>query len=131
MSSVRTLRTTPDTAPSAGFNPEDLLSIEELARRLHTDVAWVREKTRRRCHNPIPVYNLGRHLLFDWTQVTEWIRNCPRPVHARHFRRKKSEKNVMSHKGAGNYRPCLFSIALYFASTFSSAARIRSKDGLM
>ncbi len=93
MSSVRTLSTTSDTAPSAGFNPEDLLSIEELARRLHTDVAWVREKTRRRCSNAIPVYNLGRHLLFDWSQVSEWIRNTPRPVHARH-RRKKSEKKA-------------------------------------
>jgi len=24
---------------------------------------------RRRCPNPIPVYNLGRHLVFDWIKV--------------------------------------------------------------
>jgi hypothetical protein len=75
-------------APSAEFNAEDLLPIAEVARRLHADVAWVREKCRRRCPNPIPVYNLGRHLLFDWRQVSEWIRNCPRPIHAPHVRRK-------------------------------------------
>jgi hypothetical protein len=73
------------------FNPADLLPIEEVARRLHADVAWVREKCRRRCPNPIPVYNLGRHLLFDWRQVSEWIVNSPRPVHAPHFRRKKKK----------------------------------------
>jgi len=82
------------TSPTVEFNPADLLPIEEIARRLHADIAWVREKTRRRCSNAIPVYNLGRHLLFDWLQVSEWIRNTPRPVHARHVRRKKSEKKA-------------------------------------
>ena len=73
------------------FNPEDLIPMEEVARRLHTDVAWVREKVRRRCPCPIPVYNLGRHLLFDWRQVSEWIRNSTRPVHAAHIRRRKKK----------------------------------------
>jgi hypothetical protein len=82
------------TSPTVEFNPADLLPIEEVARCLHQDVAWVREKCRRRCPNPIPVYNLGRHLLFDWRQVSEWIRNCPRPVHARHVRRKKWDKKA-------------------------------------
>jgi len=49
--------------------PENLINIEELARRLHQTEAWVREKCRRRCSNPIPVYNLGRHLLFCWSDV--------------------------------------------------------------
>lgn len=69
------------------FNPTDLLPIEEVAKRLHVDVAWVREKVRRRCPNPIPVYNLGRHLLFDWRQVSEWILSSPRPRYAPHMRR--------------------------------------------
>jgi len=72
---------------AASIPPEDLISIEELATRLHTSVAWVREKCRRRCPNPIPVYNLGRHLVFDWIKVSEWIRNSPRPIHAIHRRR--------------------------------------------
>jgi hypothetical protein len=76
---------------SVEFSPADLIPIEEVARRLHNTVAWVREKCRRRCPNPIPVYNLGRHLLFDWTQVSEWIRNTPRPIHAAHKRRTKEQ----------------------------------------
>ena len=76
---------------SAPFSPDDLISIEELAKRLHNTEAWVREKIRRRCQNPIPVMNAGRHLLFDWIQVSEWLRNLPRPTHAHHIRRKKSE----------------------------------------
>jgi hypothetical protein len=75
-------------APSVVIPPENLIPIEELAKRLHQTEAWVREKCRRRCPNPIPVYNLGRHLLFDWTQVSEWIRAISRPVHLRHVRRK-------------------------------------------
>jgi hypothetical protein len=73
---------------SAAIPPENLITIEELANRLHKPVGWVREKCRRRCPDPIPVYNLGRHLLFDWAEVSEWIRGLPRPVHARHRRKK-------------------------------------------
>jgi hypothetical protein len=67
---------------------DQFISIEEVARRLHNDVDWVREKIRRRSPNPMPVFNPGRHLLFDWAQVVEWVRNSPRPVHAAHKRRK-------------------------------------------
>jgi hypothetical protein len=77
---------------SVPFPPEDLIPIEELAKRLHQDVAWVREKCRRRCPSPIPVHNLGRHLLFYWPDVCDWIRSTPRPVHAAHHRRKNATK---------------------------------------
>jgi len=83
---------------SAPFSPETLITIEELAKRLHNTEAWVREKCRRWCPNPIPVMNAGRHLLFDWVQVSEWLRTLPRPTHVRHVRRKKSERN--EHKTA-------------------------------
>lgn len=81
----------------APIPPENLLTIEEMAKRLRPDVpaekgiAWIREKSRRRCPNPIPAYNLGRHLMFDWVQVSEWIRNSPRPIHAAHKRRWKKK----------------------------------------
>jgi hypothetical protein len=77
-----------DAGTAASFNPADLISLEQLAERLHVEVAWVREKVRRRSPNPIPCFNVGRHLLFDWGQVSEWIRNSPRPVHATHKRRR-------------------------------------------
>jgi hypothetical protein len=85
-------RMTPNTAtPLKSFQPENLLDIEEVARRLRNNVAWVREKVRRRSPNPMPVYNLGRHLLFDWDQVSEWIRNSPRLKHSAHRRRTKKQ----------------------------------------
>jgi hypothetical protein len=77
-------------ASSVVIPPENLIPIEELAKRLHQTESWVREKCRRRCPNPIPVYNLGRHLLFNWIEVSEWIRTISRPVHARHVRRMKA-----------------------------------------
>jgi hypothetical protein len=78
--------------PTASYNPDDLLPIEEVARRLHADVSWVREKIRRRSPNPMPVHNLGRHLLFHWPAVCAWIQSCPRPMHAKHVRRTKGKK---------------------------------------
>jgi hypothetical protein len=75
---------------SGEISPENLIPIEELAKRLHQTEAWIREKVRRRCQNPIPVYNLGRHLLFQWSDVCKWIWHTPRPTHARHHRRTKT-----------------------------------------
>jgi excisionase family DNA binding protein len=74
---------------SGEFRPADLLSIEEVAKRLHVEVSWVREKIRRRSPNPMPCYNLGRHLLFDWQAVSNWIRKTGRGApHAKHSRRR-------------------------------------------
>lgn len=85
----------PAVVPISIVAPTDqFISIEEVARRLHTDVGWVREKCRRRCPNAIPVYNLGRHLVFEWMKVVEWVRNSPRPIHAAHKRRKKPERKA-------------------------------------
>jgi len=86
------------STPVVVIPPENLITIEELARRLRPDVspekgiAWVREKCRRRSPNPIPAYNLGRHLMFDWTKVSAWIQGLSRPVHAPHRRRKNAAK---------------------------------------
>jgi len=74
------------TSPTITAIDDQFISIEEVARRLHADVPWVREKIRRRCPNPMPVFNLGRHLVFDWAQVVEWVRKSPRPIHAAHRR---------------------------------------------
>jgi len=74
---------------SVPFQNEDLIPLEEVARRLNAKPSWVREKVRRRSPNPIPVMNAGRHLLFDWLAVSDWLRNLPRPQHAKHVRRRK------------------------------------------
>jgi hypothetical protein len=79
---------------AASLAPDQFICIEEVARRLHADVPWVREKIRRRCPNPMPVFNLGRHLVFDWAQIVEWVRKSPRAIHTAHppRRRKKLAK---------------------------------------
>jgi hypothetical protein len=72
------------------FHPADLLPVEEIAKRLHVEVTWVREKVRRRSPNPIPCYNLGRHLLFSWPDVSNWIRETGRGVaHMKHHRTRR------------------------------------------
>jgi predicted DNA-binding transcriptional regulator AlpA len=78
-------------APQVSLAPDQFISIEEVARRLQADVPWIREKIRRRCPNPMPVFNLGRHLVFDWAQVVQWVRNSSRPIHAAHGRRWKQK----------------------------------------
>lgn len=91
---ISSVHRSPALSITSGISPENLIPVEELARRLHQTKSWVREKCRRRCPNPIPVFNLGRHLLFDWVQVSEWIRNAPRPIHARHHRQKKIDAGL-------------------------------------
>jgi hypothetical protein len=81
-------------APAASasvINPDDLIDIEELAKRLHQTVPWCREKVRARCQNPIPVYSLRHHLLFDWPKVCAWIQSSPRPTYRHRARRKKAK----------------------------------------
>jgi len=84
--------------------PENIMVAERVAQLLRPDLspevgrAWVQEKCRRRCPNPMPVRNVGRHLLFDWVLVSEWIASSPRPVHATHVRSKK--KKTMVQKAA-------------------------------
>jgi len=82
---------TPAYIPYSDRN--NIMVAEDVARLLRPDLspeaglAWVREKTRRRCSNPMPVRNVGRHLLFDWVLVSDWIRESERPAHAPHKRR--------------------------------------------
>ena len=88
---------TPINQPEQSF-----LSIEQVAARLHRDVNWVREKIRRRCSNPMPVHNVGRHLLFEWTGgggMGSAIRR--RPAHAAHKRAKAGRESGLApgHRG--------------------------------
>ncbi len=87
------LSKTSGTSPGPTTPADQFISIEEVSHRLHADVAWVREKIRRRSPNPMPVFNLGRHLVFDWAQVVEWVRTTGRGVaHMKHHRTRKMKK---------------------------------------
>jgi hypothetical protein len=53
---------------------EDIITPEELAKRLKVDVGWVYEKRRPRCKNPIPAIPMGKIIRFDWERVVDWLR---------------------------------------------------------
>ena len=53
---------------------ETLLTAEQLAAYLQVDPAYVFEKTRSRCPNPIPAIRLGaRSLRFKMSDIQAWI----------------------------------------------------------
>jgi predicted DNA-binding transcriptional regulator AlpA len=55
--------------------PSDILTLEDVAARLHVSPRWVYEKTRQRCSNPLPTIRIGRYLRFLWTDVSGWLRS--------------------------------------------------------
>ena len=57
-------------------NLGEILTPEELAQRLKVSVAWITEKRRPRCPNPIPALPIGKHIRFDWDSVVRWLEEC-------------------------------------------------------
>jgi excisionase family DNA binding protein len=66
-------------------NPDNILTVEELASRLKVSPAWVFEKTRTRSQfdNPLPAMRIGRYLRFDWSQVSAWLQSTITPPRKR------------------------------------------------
>jgi hypothetical protein len=53
---------------------EDIITPEELATRLKVTLAWIYEKRRPRCKNPIPAIPMGRGAMrFKWQTVVKWL----------------------------------------------------------
>ena len=56
---------------------EDILTPEQLARRLQVKPSWVYEQTRDRAGirstHPLPHIKMGRYLRFDWCDVLAWL----------------------------------------------------------
>jgi hypothetical protein len=67
----------PQTIQPARFDPEDILTPEQLAERLQVSKSWVFEQTRNRAKvrnkKPLPCIRLGKYLRFSWIQVCEWL----------------------------------------------------------
>jgi hypothetical protein len=57
-------------------NLGEILTPEELAQRLKVSVAWITEKRRPRCPNPIPAIPIGKQIRFDWDSVVKWLEVC-------------------------------------------------------
>jgi hypothetical protein len=68
-----------NTRKSSGSGPTprqealEILTPEEVAKRLKVKVSWVYEKRRPRTKNPIPCLPLGRYIRFDWNAVLRWL----------------------------------------------------------
>jgi excisionase family DNA binding protein len=75
MASISTMRA--EAAGTTALKPENILTVEELAKRLKTSKNWVYEKTRDRGQygEPLPVLKMGRFLRFDWEDVSRWLRS--------------------------------------------------------
>lgn len=61
---------------------EDLLTPEQLAKRLQVKTSWVFEQTRKRAKvrnsRPLPAIRLGKYLRFSWPEICAWLadNNC-------------------------------------------------------
>lgn len=54
-----------------------ILTPEQLAERLHVDVSWVYDQTRKRARtrnaDPLPCIRMGKYLRFYWPEVEKWL----------------------------------------------------------
>jgi len=57
-----------------------LLTVAELAERLHVSPDWIYERVRKDAADPLPVFRLGRTLRFDFDEVTAHVRSQNRPL---------------------------------------------------
>jgi excisionase family DNA binding protein len=51
----------------------ELLTPEELAARLKVPLSWIYNHNRKGVRDRIPVYKVGHHLRFNWTEVSSWL----------------------------------------------------------
>jgi hypothetical protein len=66
----------PATGVFVAVRPEDILTPEEVAKRLKVPPTWVYEKTRsrgQRNKNPLPCLRIGKYIRFAWPQVAAWL----------------------------------------------------------
>jgi len=53
--------------------PVGLLTVEEVAELLKVPASWVYERTRRRGHERLPGFRLGKCWRFDESEVRAWL----------------------------------------------------------
>lgn len=65
------------------INPQDILTPEELAKKLKVSPAWVREKCRARNQGStsrLPHFKCGKYIRFHWPAVSAWLIGTQRGV---------------------------------------------------
>jgi excisionase family DNA binding protein len=61
------------SSPGQVLDPQNILTLQEVAARLKTSPRFIYEKTRRRCQDPLPCVRVGRYLRFIWSDVSAWL----------------------------------------------------------
>jgi excisionase family DNA binding protein len=72
---ARELHTLETESPSSRqpVSSHELLTVEEVAVKLHVPPSWVYGHTRRRATNRIPGFRLGKYWRFREADVNAWI----------------------------------------------------------
>jgi excisionase family DNA binding protein len=52
----------------------NLLTIDELAEKLHVSKEWVYKQTYKKNKGSIPRLKVGKYLRFDWERVQAWLK---------------------------------------------------------
>lgn len=64
-------------------NESRLLTVSEVAELLHVTVSWVYGRTRKRSHERLPGYRLGKYWRFREDEIHAWVkRQCAEPRNA-------------------------------------------------
>jgi hypothetical protein len=56
------------------LRPDDILTPDQLAKRLQVPLSWVYKKSVQRGPKCMPVLHCGRYLRYDWPAVCEWLK---------------------------------------------------------
>jgi excisionase family DNA binding protein len=51
---------------------DELITVQDLAKRLNVPVSWIYQRTRRGQHS-IPHIKLGKYVRFNWHQVFQFL----------------------------------------------------------
>jgi len=65
-------------APAYYANPQDLLSVKQLAERLHVKPSWVYSQTKRSSRSGFPFIQSEKTLFFSWAGVCQWLQERER-----------------------------------------------------
>ncbi len=57
------------------LNPNDIITPEELCKRLKVGRTWPYEKLRSKKGAPLPHFRMGRYLRFSWAAVSAWLQS--------------------------------------------------------
>jgi len=74
MATTPKLATTVPTSRPA-LEAADILTPQELAKRLKVPLSWVYKQTARRGPDCMPVLRCGMYLRFSWPEVCAWLRS--------------------------------------------------------